>query len=190
MCLARWGGNATGSIRESSRQQSQCSDRFKRFRLSLFWNTRTYNTLHEPAGSNRPPTHIHTYHIQSAKSIRDAWKDKACGKSCEDHGEMCYWGYSSFSKLEISKLKIVSLLSFTQASTYGKCIVADYNAVYKDKCLTEFLRLKDCYLVSCSVAVGLPKCADLCQRLLRRPHSLQVARKRFKACRLKLYHER
>lgn len=79
------------------------------------------------------------------------------------------------------------LLSFNQASTYGKCIVADYNAVYKDKCLTEFLRLKDCYLVSCSVEV--PKSADLCQRLLRRPHSVQVARKKLKACRLELCHE-
>ena len=39
--------------------------------------------------------------------------------------------------------------SFTvaQASVYGKCIAADFNNVYKDKCLTEFLRLKDCYLV-------------------------------------------
>lgn len=26
--------------------------------------------------------------------------------------------------------------------------MADYNAVHKDKCLTEFMRLKDCYLVS------------------------------------------
>ncbi|KAL8736928.1 MAG: hypothetical protein Q9181_002193 [Wetmoreana brouardii] len=34
-----------------------------------------------------------------------------------------------------------------EASAYGKCIVADYKAVYHDKCLTEFLRLKDCYLV-------------------------------------------
>lgn len=89
--------------------------------------------------------------------------------------------------LEISKLKCVNLLNFNQASTYGKCIVADYNTVYKDKCLTEFLRLKDCYLVSCSVEV--PRCADLCQRLLRRPHSLQVARKKFEACRLELCHE-
>ena len=31
---------------------------------------------------------------------------------------------------------------------YGKCIVADYNHVSKDVCLTEFLRLKDCYIVS------------------------------------------
>lgn len=35
-----------------------------------------------------------------------------------------------------------------QASVYGKCIAAGYNNVYKDKCLNEFLRLKECYLVS------------------------------------------
>ncbi|KAF6835861.1 hypothetical protein CMUS01_05608 [Colletotrichum musicola] len=34
-----------------------------------------------------------------------------------------------------------------EASIYGKCIVADYNSVHKDKCLKEFLKLKDCYLV-------------------------------------------
>ncbi len=34
-----------------------------------------------------------------------------------------------------------------QASVYGKCIAADYNGVYKDKCMTEFLKLKDCYTV-------------------------------------------
>ncbi|KAL2042443.1 hypothetical protein N7G274_004935 [Stereocaulon virgatum] len=32
-----------------------------------------------------------------------------------------------------------------EASVYGKCIIADYNGVYKDKCLTEFMKLKDCY---------------------------------------------
>ncbi|CAH0020043.1 unnamed protein product [Clonostachys rhizophaga] len=35
-----------------------------------------------------------------------------------------------------------------QAAAYGKCIVADYNSVHKDKCVTEFIKLKDCYLVS------------------------------------------
>lgn len=30
---------------------------------------------------------------------------------------------------------------------YGKCIAADFNGVYKDKCLIEFLKLKDCYTV-------------------------------------------
>lgn len=35
---------------------------------------------------------------------------------------------------------------------YGKCIVADYNSVHKDKCAKEFLKLKDCYLVGASRA--------------------------------------
>ena len=35
-----------------------------------------------------------------------------------------------------------------QSVVYGKCIFADYNNVHKDKCKTEFMRLKDCYLVS------------------------------------------
>lgn len=37
---------------------------------------------------------------------------------------------------------------FVQAAVYGKCIVEDYNSVHKDKCAKEFLKLKDCYLVS------------------------------------------
>ncbi|OCK81193.1 hypothetical protein K432DRAFT_404037 [Lepidopterella palustris CBS 459.81] len=35
-----------------------------------------------------------------------------------------------------------------EGSVYGKCIVADYNNVHKDKCLAEFLRLKECYLAA------------------------------------------
>jgi len=35
-----------------------------------------------------------------------------------------------------------------ELSVYGKCIVADYNAVHKDKCLKEFLKLKECYLAA------------------------------------------
>ena len=35
-----------------------------------------------------------------------------------------------------------------QAAVYGKCIVVDYNSVHKDKCVAEFMKLKDCYLVS------------------------------------------
>lgn len=34
-----------------------------------------------------------------------------------------------------------------QAAAYGKCVVADYNAVQKDMCAKEFMRLKDCFLV-------------------------------------------
>ncbi|PVI04072.1 hypothetical protein DM02DRAFT_209399 [Periconia macrospinosa] len=35
-----------------------------------------------------------------------------------------------------------------ETSAYGKCILADYNNVTKDKCVTEFLKLKNCYLAS------------------------------------------
>ncbi|ETS79171.1 hypothetical protein PFICI_09024 [Pestalotiopsis fici W106-1] len=35
-----------------------------------------------------------------------------------------------------------------EASVYGKCIVADYNSVHKDKCVKEFMQLKNCYLVT------------------------------------------
>ncbi|OXV08500.1 hypothetical protein Egran_03736 [Elaphomyces granulatus] len=35
-----------------------------------------------------------------------------------------------------------------QAASYGKCVVADYNAVYKDMCAKEFMKLKDCYLAA------------------------------------------
>ncbi|KAJ5082383.1 hypothetical protein N7532_011426 [Penicillium argentinense] len=34
-----------------------------------------------------------------------------------------------------------------EAAAYGKCVVADYNAVHKDMCAKEFMRLKDCFLV-------------------------------------------
>ncbi|KAF3067501.1 Conidiophore development protein hymA [Daldinia childiae] len=34
----------------------------------------------------------------------------------------------------------------TEATVYGKCIVGDYNAIHKDKCINEFLKLKDCVL--------------------------------------------
>ncbi|KAK2694191.1 hypothetical protein QWA68_008037 [Fusarium oxysporum] len=43
--------------------------------------------------------------------------------------------------------KAVSQCS-VEATAYGKCIVADYNAVHKDKCAKEFMRLKDCYLAA------------------------------------------
>lgn len=42
-----------------------------------------------------------------------------------------------------------------QTSAYGKCVVADYNNVTKDRCLTEFMRLQQCYTVS-----GLQLSAD------------------------------
>jgi hypothetical protein len=35
-----------------------------------------------------------------------------------------------------------------QSSVYGTCIFADYNNVRKDMCANEFMKLKECYLVS------------------------------------------
>ncbi|CAK7270953.1 hypothetical protein SEPCBS119000_004352 [Sporothrix epigloea] len=35
-----------------------------------------------------------------------------------------------------------------EAAIYGRCVVVDYNAVYKDKCVAEFSKLKDCYLAA------------------------------------------
>lgn len=35
-----------------------------------------------------------------------------------------------------------------QSAVYGKCIFADYNNVHKDMCAKEFMKLKECYLVS------------------------------------------
>jgi len=32
-----------------------------------------------------------------------------------------------------------------EAAAYGRCVVEDYNALYKDKCLKQFLKLKTCY---------------------------------------------
>ena len=50
-------------------------------------------------------------------------------------------------EVRICLLQCISMLIYPQSSVYGKCIVADYNSVHKDKCLSEFLRLKHCYLV-------------------------------------------
>ncbi|KAF2458762.1 hypothetical protein BDY21DRAFT_370934 [Lineolata rhizophorae] len=32
-----------------------------------------------------------------------------------------------------------------ESAAYGKCVLADYNNMSKDKCLAEFLRLKECF---------------------------------------------
>ncbi|PGH03733.1 hypothetical protein GX51_03877 [Blastomyces parvus] len=41
-----------------------------------------------------------------------------------------------------------------QATAYGKCVFADYNAVRKDMCVKEFMKLKDCYLVQSKFLLG------------------------------------
>ncbi|EEA25597.1 conserved hypothetical protein [Talaromyces marneffei ATCC 18224] len=44
-----------------------------------------------------------------------------------------------------------------EAAAYGKCVVADYNAVQKDMCAKEFMRLKDCFLVRSCIWDGKRK---------------------------------
>jgi len=46
----------------------------------------------------------------------------------------------------IDKLATAAAKCAKEGSVYGKCIFADYNNVYKDKCAAEFLKLKECYL--------------------------------------------
>lgn len=49
------------------------------------------------------------------------------------------------------------LMAMLQSSAYGQCILQDYQNITKDKCVEEFMRLKDCYLVSsCWLRCGRP----------------------------------
>ncbi|KAF2229705.1 hypothetical protein EV356DRAFT_510275 [Viridothelium virens] len=36
----------------------------------------------------------------------------------------------------------------SQGAAYGKCIAADFNNVKKDKCIDDFLKLKECYMAA------------------------------------------
>ncbi|OAL53071.1 hypothetical protein IQ07DRAFT_641484 [Pyrenochaeta sp. DS3sAY3a] len=47
----------------------------------------------------------------------------------------------------IDKFATAAAKCSKESTVYGKCIFADYNNVHKDKCATEFMALKDCYLV-------------------------------------------
>ena len=47
-----------------------------------------------------------------------------------------------------------------KAVEYGKCVVSDYNSVHKDKCVKEFLKLKDCYLVRLASVPDREICAS------------------------------
>ncbi|QDS68268.1 hypothetical protein FKW77_010632 [Venturia effusa] len=39
----------------------------------------------------------------------------------------------------------ITRLMIEESAVYGKCIVADYNNVHKDKCAAEFFKLQQCY---------------------------------------------
>lgn len=57
-------------------------------------------------------------------------------------------------------------MSNLQATNYGKCIVADYQATQKDMCKKEFMALKDCYLVR------VPSALLLFEGLTRRTYNI------------------
>ncbi|KAI1799362.1 hypothetical protein F4811DRAFT_544280 [Daldinia bambusicola] len=46
----------------------------------------------------------------------------------------------------IQKFAAAASKCSTEARIYGKCIVEDYNAVHKDKCMNEFFKLLDCFI--------------------------------------------
>jgi hypothetical protein len=48
----------------------------------------------------------------------------------------------------IQRLAKATAQCSAEAAVYGKCIVADYNAVHQDKCVKEFMRLKDCVMAA------------------------------------------
>ncbi|KAL5621258.1 hypothetical protein BROUX41_006728 [Berkeleyomyces rouxiae] len=45
----------------------------------------------------------------------------------------------------VRRLAAAAAQCSVEATAYGKCIVADYNSVHKNKCADEFRRLKECY---------------------------------------------
>ncbi|KAJ5161683.1 hypothetical protein N7492_007075 [Penicillium capsulatum] len=48
----------------------------------------------------------------------------------------------------VEKIARATAQCSVEAAAYGKCVVADYNSVHKDMCAKEFMKLKDCFLVS------------------------------------------
>lgn len=74
--------------------------------------------------------------------MKDAWKNKANRKIRRGRSQVLRRGrhpcYAEFT---------VYIAEALQSSVYGRCIAQDFNGVYKDKCLAEFLKLKDCYTV-------------------------------------------
>ena len=58
-----------------------------------------------------------------------------------------------------------------QSAIFGRCIAQDFNGVYKDKCLSEFLKLKECYTVRFILQLKRPTLIFL-ERLLQNENEL------------------
>jgi hypothetical protein len=84
------------------------------------------------------------------RTVQDGTEDPTDREVCSCSGEMLSRG--SYHQLSLPKIKFITP---RQSAAYGKCIFADYNNVRKDKCLTEFLRFKDCYTVRMGLCVDL-----------------------------------
>ena len=58
------------------------------------------------------------------------------------------------TEVSISATMIQITANPNQGVAYGKCVAAEYQNARKDMCVQEFMRLKDCYLVSCFYLVS------------------------------------
>ncbi|EED21481.1 conserved hypothetical protein [Talaromyces stipitatus ATCC 10500] len=70
----------------------------------------------------------------------------------------------------LEKLAQAASQCSVEAVAYGKCVVADYNAVQKDMCAKEFMRLKNCFLVRLRFVNG--------ENFLGTDHQIRRLRKR------------
>jgi NADH dehydrogenase [ubiquinone] 1 alpha subcomplex assembly factor 8 len=48
----------------------------------------------------------------------------------------------------IEKLAAAVAKCSVEATAYGQCVLKDYQSTHQDMCVKEFMRLKECYLVS------------------------------------------
>ncbi|KAF2744881.1 hypothetical protein M011DRAFT_407876 [Sporormia fimetaria CBS 119925] len=50
----------------------------------------------------------------------------------------------------IDKFAAAAAKCSKEGTAYGKCILADYNNVHLEKCGAEFMKLRECFMVSLS----------------------------------------
>ncbi|KAJ5770953.1 uncharacterized protein N7511_003004 [Penicillium nucicola] len=60
----------------------------------------------------------------------------------------------------VEKIAKATAQCSVEVAAYGKCVVTDYNSVHKDMCAKEFLRLKNCYLVSSLISIYKSQLTD------------------------------
>lgn len=85
---------------------------------------------------------IHIIETSATPREQDANENETDRKVYGRRGKMLEGGGS------IYRAHTKSGTNIWQSAVYGKCIVADYNNVQKDKCAAEFMKLQQCYTVS------------------------------------------